>query len=242
MTGTEQSSGPLRLEDLKPGMELEGTVSNIELFGAFVDVGTEKAGLVHISMLAPGTVNRVQDMVEVGQTVNVWVSDVDAAAGRLSLTMIKPVAVKWNTLKPGMQVRGTVERIESYGAFVDIGAERPGLVHVSELSNEYVSDPRDVVKVGEQVDVTVIEVNRQKRQIRLSVKAAMASELIYEDDEEVEELPTAMEIALRSAMEEAQSKQDSPSAAETAAAKAKKARQHQEDLLARTLKQRVRTS
>ena len=137
-----------------------------------------------------------------------------------------------------MQVQGKVVRLESYGAFIDIGAERPGLVHVSEMSNDYVSDPKEIVKVGEEVDVSVIEINRKKKQIRLSMKVSLEDLALDDDEEDLEELPTAMELALRSAMEGKEAGETAKDDKEAS----KKGRESQEELLARTLEQRVRTS
>ncbi|HRE27625.1 MAG TPA: S1 RNA-binding domain-containing protein, partial [Anaerolineales bacterium] len=90
MTDT-QTAAPSRLEDLKPKMALTGTVKKIELFGAFVDVGVGRDGLVHISALKPERVNNVADVVKEGDTVTVWVKKVDAEQGRLDLTMVQPL-------------------------------------------------------------------------------------------------------------------------------------------------------
>ena len=136
-----------------------------------------------------------------------------------------------------MTVKGEVVRIEGFGAFVDIGAERHGLVHVSEMSSEYVRDPKEHVSVGEQVEVTVLEVDRKKRQIRLSMKAAEI-ELDFEDEEE-EELPTAMELALRAAMEGGGKGNRSDERSDSGE---HEKREQQDDLLSRTLSQRVQTS
>jgi ribosomal protein S1 len=228
--------GDKSLTEFSADLELQGTVTRTELYGAFVDVGAEKEGLVHISMLKKGNVKRVEDAVEVGQKVTVWVHRVDPDAGRLELSMIQPVALKWKDIKPGLQFEGKVVRLESFGAFVDIGAERPGLVHVSELSTEYVRKPGDVVSVGESVNVRVLDVDRKKRQIRLSMKPEIEVEEI-EEEEPVEELPTAMELAMRQALEEPKSL----SGESQTQGHHRNKRKEQEDLLLRTLEQRVRT-
>ncbi|MBF8256648.1 MAG: hypothetical protein HW375_1555 [Anaerolineales bacterium] len=227
---------PISLKDLKPGMPLKGRVTRLELSGAVVDVGVGTDGLVHISRLKRGRVNRVEEVVQVGQEVEVWVERVDETLGRLDLTMIRPLAFEWHTLRPGLRAVGQVVSIERYGAFVDIGAERSGLVHVSEMGDDYVARPEDVVKVGGTVEVIVLEADRKKKQIRLSMKGAQAVEV----EEETAEPPpaTAMEIALRKAME--QTTPEAPAPAKTAAAP--KARRVQEDLLARTLEQRAKTT
>ena len=227
---------PISLKDLKPGMPLTGRVTRLELSGAVVDVGVGTDGLVHISRLKRGRVNRVEEVVQVGQEVEVWVQRVDETLGRLDLTMIRPLAFEWHNLRPGVRAVGQVVSIERYGAFVDIGAERSGLVHVSEMGDDYVARPEDVVKVGGTVEVIVLEADRKKKQIRLSMKGAQAVEV----EEETAEPPpaTAMEIALRKAMEQTTLEAAAP--AKTAAPP--KARRVQEDLLARTLEQRAKTT
>jgi ribosomal protein S1 len=223
------------LKDLKPGMPLAGRVTRLELSGAVVDVGVGTDGLVHISRLKRGLVNRVEEVVQVGQEVEVWVERVDETLGRLDLTMIRPLAFEWHNLRPGVRAVGKVVSIERYGAFVDIGAERSGLVHVSEMGDDYVARPEDVVKVGETIEVVVLEADRKKKQIKLSMKGAQAIEV----EEETDEAPsaTAMEIALRKAMDES-----SPAAAPAKPAAPAKSRQMQDDLLARTLEQRAKTT
>ena len=165
--------------------------------------------------------------------------NVDANAKRLELTMIRPIELNWNDLKPGVKAKGKVVRLETFGAFVDIGAERPGLVHVSEMSTEYVSDPSEILKVNDEIEVVVIDLDRKKRQIRLSIRAAEEVEELAEDEEEVEEPPTAMEVALRRAMND---EPDKSPEAEESTAEGKKTQDELEDILSRTLQQRVKTS
>jgi ribosomal protein S1 len=216
-------------------MPLAGRVTRLELSGAVVDVGVGTDGLVHISRLKRGRVNRVEEVVQVGQEVEVWVERVDETLGRLDLTMIRPLAFEWHSLRPGVRAVGKVVSIERYGAFVDIGAERSGLVHVSEMGDDYVARPEDVVKVGETIEVVVLEADRKKKQIKLSMKGAQAIEV----EEETAEAPTAtaMEIALRKAMDET-----STAAAPARPVTPPKSRQVQDDLLARTLEQRAKTT
>jgi ribosomal protein S1 len=234
----EGADSPNKLADLKPSMRLDGKVTKVELFGAFVDVGADLEGLVHISMLKKGPVNRVEDVVKVGQQVEVWVQRVDPNAGRLELTMVRPVQLKWKDIKPGITIKGKVVRIENFGAFVDIGAGRPGLVHVSELSTEYVSNPTEVVQVGDEVEVSVIDLDRKKRQIRLSMKETILD--LEEDEETDKEVPTAMEFALRQALQE--SDQDKPELQSTPRLGTDNEKRELDDILTRTLKQRVRTA
>jgi ribosomal protein S1 len=227
----------LQLSDLTPGQKLSGKVTRIELFGAFLDVGAATDGLAHISMLSPNKVNRTEDILQVGQVVDCWVHAVDAVGSRLELTLIRPVSLPWKDVRPGLRLAGKVVRLEKFGAFVDVGAERPGLVHVSEMANDYVSNPGDIVKVGDEVQVTVLELDRTKRQIRLSMKAAAVQEVepVAEEDEKV---PTAMEFALRQAM--GQAAPDEAARPAAAPRPAPRPRSSQDDILARTLKQRIK--
>jgi ribosomal protein S1 len=228
---------PIQLSDLKRGSKLTGQVTKIDLAGAFVDVGAECEGLIHISRLNRGHVNRVEDAIKAGEQVEVWVEICDPNAKRLELTMIRPVTVKWGDIKSGAKFSGQVVRLEKFGAFVDIGAERPGLLHVSEMQDEYVNDPSEFVSVGETVEVTVLDVDRSKRQFRLSMKQA-AYEI--EEEEVEEEIPTAMEIALREAMEEPEKDIKTPELEKTSTAKGN--RGELDDIFARTLENKLDTS
>jgi ribosomal protein S1 len=218
-------------------MPLRGRVTRLELSGAVIDVGVGTDGLVHLSRLKKGQVNRVDEVVQVGQEVEAWVERVDPATGRLELTMIRPLAFEWRNLRPGVRATGRVVSIERYGAFVDIGAERAGLVHVSEMAEGYVSRPEDVVKVNDQVEVVVLEADSKKKQIRLSLKGAQAVDVVEEPDEETP-VATEMEIALRRAME------GKPEAGGTGgrAAVPPKSRRAQDEILARTLETRAKTT
>src|SRR5689334_7080282 len=159
------------IAELKPKMELRGKVKKIELYGAFIDVGVGTDGLLHISQLSTERVKNVTDVVKEGDEITVWVRNVDQAQGRIDLTMIPPPGMMWNEIQIGQVLTGTVVRVEKFGAFVDVGAERPGMVHVSELASGYVNSPTEVVKVGDEVQVKVIKVNAKKKQIDLSIKA-----------------------------------------------------------------------
>jgi len=235
---TESTHAPASLADLKPGQKLAGHVSKVELFGAFIDVGVGHPGLVHISKLQRGKVNRVEDQVKEGDQVEVWVEKVDPAGGRLELTMVKPQSLQWKDVRPGMSLQGEVVRIEKFGVFVDIGAGRPGLVHVSEMRDDFVPDPNQLVSPGDKVDVTVLEVDSKKKQIRLTMKAtAIAEELASDEPEEI--IPTAMEFALRQALDGGEAKTENQ---EPAKGKKASQRHEMEDILARTLERKVSTS
>jgi small subunit ribosomal protein S1 len=154
---------------LEPKAKLSGKVLKTTLAGALVDVGQNIPGVIHISQLSTEPVNKVEDVVKEGQTVEVWVRRVKK--DRIELTMVQPLALEWKEIEPDMVVKGKVVRLETYGAFVDIGAERPGMVHVSELAHGYVKTPAEIVKEGDEVEAKVLDVNRKKKQIKLSMKA-----------------------------------------------------------------------
>jgi len=233
----QETSTPLPLDSLRPGQKLTGKVVKIELFGAFVNVGAELPGLLHISRLRKGHVNRVEDVLQQGQDLEAWVHKVDPVTRRLELTLIRPIEVKWGQIKPGNRYDGKVVRLEKFGAFVDFGAERPGLVHVSEMRDDYVPDPQAIVSVGDQVSVTVLEVDRKKKQIRLTMKEEQQE---YMAEEVEEKIPTAMEVALRQALE--QTDGQPAREAHTQARDGKPSRDELENILSRTLASKVKTS
>lgn len=221
-------AAPTSFADLSPKMQLTGTVKRLELYGAFIDLGFDATGLIHISKLGGEQVNRVSDVLKEGDEITVWVEKVDPERQQVMLTMVAPLAVDWTELKTDQVYEGKVTRLETFGAFVSIGAEREGLVHISELSHNYVKHPSEVVNVGDEVQVKVLGFNRRKRRIDLSMKALTEkpeaepmqaqprqsggggkrrpSRERYEPEvyeiveDETEEAPTAMEIAMRRAL------------------------------------------
>ena len=242
---------------LEPKTKLSGKILKTTLAGALVDVGQSIPGVIHISQLRKDPVNKVDDVVKEGQTVDVWIRRVKK--DRIELTMIEPLALDWKEIEPDMIVKGKVVRLEPYGAFVDIGAERPGMVHVSELAHGYVKTPSEVVKEGDQVEAKVLDVNRKKKQIKLSMKALEpaieefkpakkenkksskrgskkeATEVPAQEEEKEAEL-TAMQIAWQEALNKANAERSF---------KVKRPKSNisreQEDLLERTMKKRLPT-
>ena len=168
---TAAPSAPTSFADLTPKMQLAGTVKRLELYGAFIELGPGLNGLIHVSKLGGEQVNRVSDVLKEGDQVSVWVEKVDPERQQVMLTMVPPLAVDWTDLQTDRPYTGKVTRLETFGAFVNIGAEREGLVHISELSHDYVKHPSEVVKVGDEVEVKVLGFNRRKRRIDLSMKA-----------------------------------------------------------------------
>ncbi len=169
---------------LEPKTKLSGKILKTTLAGALVDIGQSLPGVIHISQLQTEAVNKVEDVVKEGQSVDVWVRRVKK--DRIELTMIEPLAYEWKEIQPDLIVKGKVVRLETYGAFVDFGAERPGLINVSELTHGYVKTASEVLKEGEEIEAKVLDVDRRKRQIRLSMKALQA-EVMEEAKPEREE-------------------------------------------------------
>jgi small subunit ribosomal protein S1 len=169
---------------LEPKTKLSGKVLKTTLAGALIDIGQNVPGVIHISQLQKDAVNKVEDVVKEGQTVEVWVRRVKK--DRVELTMIEPLGLEWKEIQPEMIVKGKVVRLETYGAFVDFGAERPGLIHVSELTHGYVKTASEVLKEGEEIEAKVLDVDRRKRQIRLSMKA-LQPEIVQEENPERED-------------------------------------------------------
>lgn len=282
----------------------KGKVLKLSLAGALVDIGESLPALIHITQIkrpeGRQDIHNIDDLLEVGQEIDVWIKRIKD--NRIELTMFKPFDLEWREIKKDMVVKGKVVRMEKFGVFVEIGAERPGLVHISEMAHSYVREPSDMLKDGDEVEAKVLEVNRRKKQIKLSMKA-LQEEPVQEEPkprrsyheaaasdgssspapvrqvsaraqqlkdgitadksaaagtkrprktrkraelntEEItmtftaaeatgEAVPTAMEIAIREAMEKAKSRNRSESKKKSSASK------EQEDILARTLNSKV---
>ncbi|ANE22917.1 MAG: 30S ribosomal protein S1 [Eggerthellaceae bacterium] len=182
------------LSRLSKGMRLKGTVSSIVDFGAFVDLGGID-GLVHISELSWSHVNHPSEVVKVGEEVEVEVLDVDLQRERISLGLKQTKEDPWIKLvenyPAGSIIDGKVTKTVPFGAFVELGPNVEGLVHISEMSNKHIETPTQVVHAGDDVKVKVLEVNTDRRRISLSMKAA-AEELGIEI-EVAEPDPAALE-------------------------------------------------
>jgi small subunit ribosomal protein S1 len=152
------------------GQEVEGTVKRVTDFGAFIDIGVGRDGLVHVSEMSPGRVAKASDIVKQGDVVTVWIKELDRDKNRISLSMIAPGTLTMRDLEEGMVVTGKVTRIERYGAFVDIGVGRDGMLHVKEMGRGYVEKPEDVVNVGDDIQVQVVGLDRRRGRIDLSIK------------------------------------------------------------------------
>jgi len=221
IVATSETNQPESLADIKRKTKYSGTVIKTTLAGAVVDIGMDTPAVIHISQLQKEPTNRVEDVVTIGQTVDVWVKRVEPNRNRIELTMIEPLNLEWREINKGMTLKGKITRIENFGVFVDVGAERPGLVHISEITHDYIKTPNDVVKEDEEVEVQVLDVNRRRKQIKLSMKAlevkpapepkpAKRKKAVIEE-EPSEPVPTAMEVAFREAMERSDNHEEQPS-------------------------------
>ncbi len=266
---------------LEPKTLIKARVLKVSLAGAVLDIGIGKPALLHVSQIEvpENTQNKkVDEILKAGDEIDVWVKKITRKDGeeRIEMTMIRPLDLEWREIKVGETVKGKVVRLEKFGAFVEIGAERPGLVHISEMAHGYVKVPSDVLKEGDDIEAQIIDVNRRKKQIKLSMKAIQPEpEVIQEErpapsapsgataprrekkpsrkprqksetdnsalletvNEPVEPEPTYMELAMRAAMEKARDKKQKQ---ETRRDKA--ASSEQDEILARTLENKVQTN
>jgi len=161
------------LERLQPGLIVEGQISNIVDFGAFVDLdGID--GLIHISELSWSHVNHPSEILEIGQTVQVKVLDIDRDRQRISLGLKQTQEDPWqrvvDTYHVGDDLEGAVTKVVTFGAFVEILDGVEGLVHISELAAHHVENPREIVSPGQEVKVKILEIDSERRRLSLSVK------------------------------------------------------------------------
>ncbi|MCY9091315.1 30S ribosomal protein S1 [Bacillus mojavensis] len=161
------------LQSLEVGSVLDGKVQRLTDFGAFVDIGGID-GLVHISQLSHSHVEKPSDVVEEGQEVRVKVLSVDRDNERISLSIKETLPGPWSQIgekvKPGDVLEGKVQRLVSFGAFVEILPGVEGLVHISQISNKHIGTPHEVLEEGQTVKVKVLDVNENEERISLSMR------------------------------------------------------------------------
>lgn len=161
------------LAAIQSGQVIEGTVQRITDFGAFVDIGGVD-GLVHISQLSHEHVEKPSDVVQEGQQVQVKVLSVDRDNERISLSIKETLPGPWadiNEKAPkGSTLEGTVKRLVSYGAFVEVFPGVEGLVHISQISHKHIGTPHEVLQEGQTVKVKVLDVNKEDQRLSLSMK------------------------------------------------------------------------
>ncbi len=181
------------LEGLKKGERRTGSISSIVNFGVFVDLGGGVDGLVHVSELSWKHVDHPSEVVQVGQEVEVEVLDVDLERERVSLSLKATQEDPWREFErkyqAGEVVSGQVTKLVPFGAFVRVGEGIEGLVHISELAHEHVESPDQVVAVGQQVRVKVVDVDVSRRRISLSMKRVGTDEETAAFEPEIEAEP-----------------------------------------------------
>ena len=162
---------------LKVGDTVEGTVKNVTDFGAFIDLGGVD-GLLHISEMSWGRVENPKKVFTVGQTVRVFVKNINGS--KIALSMKFDDENPWNgateKFAPGNIVKGKVARMTDFGAFIELAPGVDALLHVSQISKDHVEKPSDVLKIGQEVEAKVVEFNEDDKKISLSMKALLDSE------------------------------------------------------------------
>ncbi|HEX5711687.1 MAG TPA: 30S ribosomal protein S1 [Solirubrobacterales bacterium] len=214
---------------LEPGQVVEGKISNIVDFGAFVDLdGID--GLIHISELSWSHVNHPSEVVAIGDTVRIKVLDIDRDRQRISLGLKQTQEDPWqrviNTHRPGDVLEGSVTKVVAFGAFVEILPGVEGLVHISELADHHVENPSEVVEPGTKLNVKILEIDEERRRLSLSIKRVEGQNMPMQDlgeqlaaaNAEGSEAPAAeAETVAEPAAEEAPATEEAPTAEEPAA-------------------------
>src|SRR5437763_10055567 len=161
------------LDKLQPGDVVEGQISNIVDFGAFVDLDGMD-GLIHISELSWSHVNHPSEVLDIGQTVQVKVLDIDRERQRISLGLKQTQSDPWQQVlenyHEGDELEGKVTKVVTFGAFVEILDGVEGLVHISELAAHHVESPREIVHPGDEIRVKILEIDSERRRLSLSAK------------------------------------------------------------------------
>ncbi len=187
------------LDRLNPGDVVEGEISNIVDFGAFVDLDGMD-GLIHISELSWSHVNHPSEVLDIGQRVQVKVLDIDRERQRISLGLKQTQTDPWQQVlqqhNEGDVVDGKVTKVVTFGAFVEILPGVEGLVHISELAQHHVENPREVVSQGDAVKVKIIEVDADRRRLSLSLKRVEGQELGGGPPPDAEEVHAVPQIDL----------------------------------------------
>ncbi|MGB2896621.1 MAG: S1 RNA-binding domain-containing protein [Anaerolineales bacterium] len=176
------------ITELEPGEERTGTVISLADFGVFVDIGGAD-GLVHISELSWKRVAHPKELVKVGQEVKVKILGVDPDRKRISLSMRELEPNPWNEVMEGFQegqlIEGTITKLTKFGAFASLtGAEEfeiEGLIHISELSDQRVEHPREVVQEGQILTLRLIKIDMERKRLGLSLKKVASPEFAESD-------------------------------------------------------------
>jgi small subunit ribosomal protein S1 len=175
------------IDRLEPGMVVEGRISNIVDFGAFVDLdGID--GLIHISEISWSHVRHPSEVLGIGDTVQVKVLDIDRDRQRISLGLKQTQEDPWqrmvDTYNIGDELQGTVTKVVPFGAFVEVLDGVEGLVHISELAPRHVENPREIVRPGDEIRVKILDIDSERRRLSISAKRVEDQVLPLRRDEE----------------------------------------------------------
>jgi small subunit ribosomal protein S1 len=187
------------LDRLQPGQVVEGVISNIVEFGAFVDLdGID--GLIHISELSWSHVNHPSEILSIGDRVMVKVLDIDRQRQRISLGLKQTQEDPWqrvvDTYNVGDELEGNVTKVVTFGAFVEILDGVEGLVHISELAQHHVENPREIIQPGDTVRVKILEIDSERRRLSLSVKRVEGQVLPLHHEGQAGDLENVPELGL----------------------------------------------
>jgi small subunit ribosomal protein S1 len=187
------------LDRLQPGQVVDGTISNIVDFGAFVDLdGID--GLIHISELSWSHVNHPSEILNIGDQVTVKVLDIDRDRQRISLGLKQTQEDPWqrvvDTYNIGDELEGAVTKVVTFGAFVEILDGVEGLVHISELAQHHVENPREIIQPGDEVKVKILEIDSERRRLSLSIKRVEGQELPVRPITDAGDLDNVPELGL----------------------------------------------
>lgn len=174
------------LDSLNEGDVIKGKVARLTNFGAFVDIGGVD-GLVHVSELSHEHVQSPEDVVSVGQEVDVKVKSVEKDTERISLSIKDTLPTPFENIKGKFHendvIEGKVIRLANFGAFVEIAPGVQGLVHISEIAHKHIGTPSEVLEPGQQVSVKILGIDEENERISLSIKATLPNEDVIESDE-----------------------------------------------------------
>lgn len=178
------------IASIKEGDQLTGKVARLTNFGAFVDLGGID-GLVHVSEIAHTHVAKPSDVLTVGDSVEVVVLNIDPTTERISLSIKDTQPGPWTNIEEkvavGSVLEGTIKRLTSFGAFVEILPGVEGLVHISQIVHKHIATPHEVLREGEVVKVKVLDVLPEEQRIALSIKALEEKPVVNKSEEVVEE-------------------------------------------------------
>lgn len=168
------------LDELKEGDVRVGRITSLAEFGAFVNIDGGADGLVHMSEISWDRIQHPNELLKVGDEVTVKVISVDRERKRIGLSIRQlqrdPWLEKMGELKEGMLIEGTITHLTKFGAFAHIGDDLEGLIHVSELSDQRINHPKEVVKEGDVVNLRIIKIDQERHRIGLSLRKVYSSE------------------------------------------------------------------